>query len=136
MLLLAAGIPAGAAAAGDCGMKHVEKGLWCEKCGAVEKADLDKNGKHTCGEKPKMADLCIAKEYHCDKCNMSQEKAGKCKCGETCKEHTEKALILFKCTGCESAGPSEKEVHHKDKCVKRILKKTCSKSGTAPHATK
>jgi hypothetical protein len=42
--------------------------------------------------------------------------------------------VAFKCEGCEEVLAGSKEFKHKDDCKKKSVKKSCTKSGTPPHA--
>ena len=67
----------GAAAKNDCDCKTLEKGWYCKKCDAlVEKADLDKDGKHSCKEAPAEVKVCVKKYYHAECCGTKAEDAG------------------------------------------------------------
>ena len=43
--------------------------------------------------------------------------------------------MAYTCEGCGESGP-DKEIKHKEDCMKQSVKKHCSKSGTAPHGAK
>lgn len=61
-------LAASAAPRGDCDLKSVEKGIWCNKCEAELSAADAKGGKCAKdGEKTVTAEFCVKKSFACAK---------------------------------------------------------------------
>jgi hypothetical protein len=100
-------------ATGPCDLKRIVKVPWCISCQRelgkddVTAARLCKR----CENKPILTEFCL-------------------KVGET----EDRARISYRCETCKAEADLEAELKHEDGCKPKI-KKICSKSGTAPHAT-
>jgi hypothetical protein len=102
-------------ATGPCDLKKVVKGFWCGSCARELGRDDLRNGVcKKCETKPLQVEFCV--------------KAGP---GE------DRARVTYQCKSCGAASDVESELKHEDGCTQKLtgLKKICSKSGTAPHAT-
>jgi hypothetical protein len=130
---------------GPCDTKQTEKVKWCPKCDKVlEKADIEKDKhKGDCGEAAKEIELCCKKLYACgcggSCCQVEQATPGKCSCNKPLKAKDDKCKVMHECETCGAKGPVAADVQHdeekhKDKKEKK-LKRTCEKSGAAPHST-
>ncbi|MBI2900358.1 MAG: hypothetical protein HYY17_09240 [Planctomycetes bacterium] len=116
----------------SCDLSGAAKGAWCDECNAAaEKADVDKEGNHKCGKKPREAVLCV-KKYYSPKCHPEHVlKAGEKCCGNKGEERLSKARVVVKCTDCQEIG--DKEAAHKEGCKSKKVVKTCTLSGNPPH---
>jgi len=104
-------------ATGPCNLKHVVKVPWCVSCQRELGKDdvLPTKVCKKCENKPLLVEFCV--------------KAG---------EMEDRARVTYKCDSCAATGDLESEFKHEDDCKRKGLgglKKVCSKSGTAPHAT-
>jgi hypothetical protein len=105
-------------ATGPCNLKHLVKVPWCVSCQReLGKDDVLPNKTcKKCENKPLMVEFCV-------------------KAGEGGED---RARVTYKCDGCGATGDLEADFKHEEDCKKKGLgglKKVCSKSGTAPHAT-
>ncbi|HLY09139.1 MAG TPA: hypothetical protein VKW04_07555 [Planctomycetota bacterium] len=104
-------------ATGPCNLKHLIKVPWCVSCQReLAKEDvLPSKVCKKCETKPLLVEFCV-------------------KAGET----EDRARVSYKCDSCAATSDLEAEFKHDDDCKRKGLgglKKVCSKSGTAPHAT-
>jgi hypothetical protein len=105
-------------ATGPCNLKHLLKVPWCVSCQReLGKDDVLPNKTcKKCENKPLLVEFCV-------------------KVGDGGED---RARVTYRCDGCGATGDLEAEFKHEDDCKKKGLgglKKVCSKSGTAPHAT-
>lgn len=105
-------------ATGPCNLKHVVKVPWCVSCQRELGKDdvLPTKVCKRCESKPLLVEFCV--------------KAGDG--GE------ERARVTYKCESCAATADVEAEFKHEEDCRRKGLgglKKVCSKSGMAPHAT-
>lgn len=102
-----------AEATGPCDLKRLIRLPWCVSCQReLAKEDvLPSKLCKKCENKPLMVEFCV-------------------KLGET----EDRARVSYRCEACKAESDLEAELKHEAGC-KPKLKKVCSKSGTAPHAT-
>ena len=100
-------------ATGPCDCKRLIKVPWCVSCQRELGKDdiLATKVCKRCETKPILTEFCL-------------------KVAET----EDRARITYLCEGCKATADLEVELKHEEGC-KPKLKKICSKSGTAPHAT-
>ena len=104
-------------ATGPCDLKRIVKAPWCASCAReLGKDDLlpSKLCKR-CETKPLQAEYCV-------------------KVGDA----EDRARISYKCESCPATAEIESEFKHEADCKPKVgggVKKVCSKSGMAPHAT-
>lgn len=105
--------PVAAEATGPCDCKRLIKVPWCVSCQReLGKDDVTPTKLcKRCENKPILTEFCI-------------------KVGES----EDRARITYLCETCKATADLEVELKHEDGC-KPKLKKVCSKSGMAPHAT-
>jgi len=104
-------------ATGPCDLKRLVKAVWCVSCQRELGKDdvLPSKVCKKCENKPLLVEFCV--------------KAG---------EMEDRARVTYKCDSCAGAGDIEAEFKHETDCKRKGLgglKKVCSKSGIAPHAT-
>ncbi len=105
-------------ATGPCNLKHLVKAVWCVSCQReLAKDDVLPNKLcKKCENKPMSVEFCV-------KSTDGME---------------DRARVTYKCDSCAASADVEAEFKHEEDCKKKGpggLKKVCSKSGTAPHAT-
>jgi len=102
-----------AEATGPCDLKRLVRFPWCVSCQReLAKEDvLPSKLCKKCENKPAMVEFCV-------------------KVGET----EDRARVSYRCEACKAEADLESDLKHEAGC-KPKLKKVCSKSGTAPHAT-
>jgi hypothetical protein len=102
-----------AEASGPCDLKRLVRFPWCVSCQReLAKEDvLPSKLCKKCENKPVMVEFCV-------------------KVGET----EDRARVSYRCEACKAEADLETDLRHEAGC-KPKLKKVCSKSGTAPHAT-
>ncbi|HZE95885.1 MAG TPA: hypothetical protein VE981_02550 [Planctomycetota bacterium] len=100
-------------ATGPCDCKRLVKVPWCISCQRELGKDdiLPTRVCKRCENKPILTEFCV-------------------KVGET----EDRARVTYLCETCKATADLEIELKHEEGC-KPKLKKVCSKSGTAPHAT-
>jgi hypothetical protein len=107
------------ALAGDCDLRTTEPVSYCEKCEKALDKDKIKSGK-------------------CDTCQTPVRKAEYC-VKKTKDGQPDKCLVIYVCEGCGARSPIKAILKHdeaKDKDAKKKgVKRTCEKSGSAPHST-
>lgn len=145
-LLLAAAVallalPAsGQEAKKDCDLAKIEDGKYCPKCRKIlvktdKVNDFDKEGAcKECKSAPETVKLCI-KEWipRCGMHDMQPHEKSCCNSKFCCKVEIVRALVTFKCAGCEAAAASEEAVKHAEKEHEKKIVKSCGNSGTFPH---
>jgi hypothetical protein len=102
-----------AEATGPCDLKKIVKIPWCVSCDR------------------ELAKEDVLPSRLCKKCETKPITV------EFCVKHAEaedRARVSYKCESCGATSAIESELKHESGC-KPKLKKVCSKSGTAPHAT-
>ena len=104
-------------ATGPCDLKRTVKTPWCGSCAReLTKDDVLANKTcKRCETKPLQAEFCVKTA-----------------------EAEDRARVSYKCESCASTAELESEFKHEASCKPKLgggLKKVCSKSGTAPHAT-
>jgi hypothetical protein len=102
-------------ATGPCDLKKVVKVPWCSSCARDLGRDDLRNGVcKKCETKPVQIEYCV--------------KTGT---GE------DRARVTYQCKSCGAASDVEAQLKHEEGCKQTLtgLKKICSKSGMAPHAT-
>ena len=104
-------------ATGPCDVKRIVKAPFCVSCDReLNKDDVLANKTcKRCETKPVMIEYCL-------------------KMGDA----EDRARISYRCDSCSATAELESEFKHEAGCKPKIgggLKKLCSKSGTAPHAT-
>jgi hypothetical protein len=104
-------------ATGPCDLKRLVKVSWCVSCQRELGKDdvLSSRVCKKCENKPILVEFCV-------------------KAGET----EDRARVGYKCDSCAATADIESEFKHEADCKRKGLgglKKVCSKSGTAPHAT-
>jgi hypothetical protein len=104
-------------ATGPCNLKRVSKTPYCLSCAReLTKDDVLPNKTcKRCETKPAQAEFCT-------------------KVGEA----EDRARVTYKCEACPATAEIESEFKHEAGCKPKIgggVKKVCTKSGTAPHAT-
>ncbi len=103
-------------ATGPCDLKRLVKSLWCSSCDRELGKDDVLSSKlcKRCEGKPATVEFCV--------------KAG---------DPEDRARVTYKCESCAATAEIEAEFKHEADCKKKVggLKKVCTKSGTAPHAT-
>ena len=124
-----------------CPVTTVEAGFYCEKCQKVR----DKEDKcNVCDSPVRKVEVCVRKLFECGCggggcCKITAFAPGKCKCGNPTKNRTgpDKAVVQYACPACGASAYAKEEVKHdeeKHKGKKDLTpKRTCTKSGTAPH---
>ena len=127
---------------GPCDVKTTEPAFYCPK---EERKIPDGNAKDgKCandGTEVKKIEMCVKKHYvcACSKacCTDDKPKPGNCKCGKSMQEETDTCMALWACETCGKKAPHQDLVKHDEaKCKdvsKAKYKKTCEKSGKAPH---
>jgi len=103
---------------GPCPATKLEKGWWCAKC-EQELADKD------------------LKAGACAKCETKPARIEYCVRTDPAAKTADRCRIKYVCATCGEASDVESAFKHEDDCKKKTaaLKKVCTKSGTAPHAT-
>lgn len=102
-------------ATGPCDLKKIVKSPWCVSCARdLGKDDIREGLCKKCETKPILIEYCV--------------KAG---------TPEDRARISYQCASCGASSEIEAELKHEEGCTRKGggLKKICSKSGTAPHAT-
>jgi hypothetical protein len=103
-------------ATGPCDLKRVVKTPWCPSCNReLGKDDVRNNLCKKCETKAVQAEFCVK--------------------GRATED---RARVSYKCESCGASAELESEFKHEPDCKAKLgsgLKKVCSKSGTAPHAT-
>jgi hypothetical protein len=104
-------------ATGPCDLKKIIKTPWCPSCNRELGKDdvLPSKLCKKCETKPVQAEFCV--------------KTG---------ENEDRSRVTYKCESCAATSEIESEFKHEAGCKPKLgggLKKVCSKSGTAPHAT-
>ena len=138
VLSLAALVAAAPAPArrGPCDLKSTVKKAWCDTCSAyLSRADVKAGSCPKDKKRVEVREICIKPTYvalcHPNKTGLSPVKC----CGTTYdKPVDDEAPVVFKCDGCMQSAFTI-NVKHAEGCGSRKAKKTCEKSGTAPHAT-
>jgi hypothetical protein len=122
---------------GPCDMKSTEKKTFCPSCAAyVPRGDVKGGSCPKDKTRVETHDICIKSMYvppcHPDKKALSPVKC----CGVLHdKPSPDEARIFFKCDECMEQAFTAGGVKHKETCVAKRTKKTCEKSGMAPHST-
>src|SRR5579859_2267564 len=104
-------------ATGPCDLKRLVKALWCVSCQRELGKDdvLPSKVCKKCETKPLLVEFCV-------------------KPAET----EDRARVSYRCDFCAATADIESEFRHEADCKRKGLgglKKVCSKSGMAPHAT-
>ena len=102
-------------ATGPCDLKKIVKGSWCLSCARdLGRDDIHNGVCKKCEMKPVQIEYCV-----------------KAASGE------DRARISYQCKSCGATSEVESQFKHEDGCTQKLtgLKKICSKSGMAPHAT-
>lgn len=104
-------------ATGPCDVKRIVKAPWCKDCDRELAKDdlLPSRICKKCEKKPVQIEYCV-------------------KMGES----EDRSRISYKCETCAATSEIDSEFKHEADCKAKIgsaLKKVCSKSGMAPHAT-
>jgi hypothetical protein len=102
-------------ATGPCDLKKLVKGSWCVECARdLGRDDLHNGVCKKCEKKPVQIEYCV--------------KTGAAE---------DRARVTYQCKSCGAASDVESAFKHEDGCTQKLtgLKKICSKSGMAPHAT-
>ena len=132
------------AATGPCDLKKVVKVPWCVGCAReIGKDDLRLGACKRCEVKPVNIEYCVktGETYYMAE-GHPETKTDKPftfegKLISVPRADDEKCRAGYLCDSCMATSEVESEFKHKDGCKPKIggLKKVCSKSGTAPHAT-
>ncbi|HLF95033.1 MAG TPA: hypothetical protein VJB14_16310 [Planctomycetota bacterium] len=132
------------AATGPCDLKRIVKVPYCAGCAReLGKDDLRNGICKRCEIKPATIEYCVktGESYYMAE-GRPETKSEKPfvhegKLINIPRAVEEKARVVYRCESCDSTADVESEFKHKDGCKPRIggLKKSCPKSGTAPHAT-
>jgi hypothetical protein len=103
-------------ATGPCDLKKLVRSPWCLSCDReLGKEDVRNNLCKKCENKPVHVEFCV-------KSGMNEDRA----------------RVTYKCESCGATSEFESEFKHESGCKPKLgtgLKKVCSKSGMAPHAT-
>ncbi len=104
-------------ATGPCDLKRLVKAPWCKECDRELAKDdlLPSRLCKKCEKKPLQIEYCV-------------------KVGES----EDRARVSYKCEACMATAEIEADFKHEADCKNKAgstLKKVCSKSGMAPHAT-
>ena len=136
LLSLATALAAAPALRGPCDLKNTVKKAWCPTCSAyLSRADVKAGSCPKDKTRVETRELCVKSTYialcHPNKTGLSPVKC----CGTTYDKPTdEEAPVIYKCDECMQSSLTT-HVKHEESCVSKNAKKTCEKSGTAPHAT-
>jgi len=136
LLSVAALLGAAPVLRGDCDLKSTVKKAWCPTCAAyLSRADVKAGSCPKDKTRVQTRELCVKAMYtalcHPQKTGLTPVKC----CGTTYDKPTDdESPVIYKCGECMESG-STVNVTHASTCVSRKAKKTCEKSGTAPHAT-
>jgi len=135
---------AAADATGPCDCKKLVKVPYCASCAReIAKDDLRTGVCKRCETKPVTIEYCVkAGETYYQAEGHPETRTDKPftfdgKLINTPRTDEDRARISYLCESCMATADVESEFKHKDGCKGKIggLKKICSKSGTAPHAT-
>jgi len=132
------------AATGPCDLKRIVKFPYCSACAReLGKDDVRSGVCKRCEGKPVQIEYCIKTSdvYYRADCHPDKKSDKPVLCDGKlfgvphADEERSRATLL--CESCGQTGDVEAEFKHKDGCKPKLggLKKVCSKSGTAPHAT-
>lgn len=147
-LLTAVSLVAGTAlpgepAKGACSVKTTENAVYCPKEGRDIFAGNVKDGKcANDGTEVAKIEICVQKHYVCacskgGCCTDDKPRPGNCKCAKPLQEEKDTALVIYVCEGCGAKSPVKDLVKHDEekdkKAGKNALKRSCEKSGKAPH---
>lgn len=132
------------AATGPCDLKKVVKSPYCVGCAReIDKEDLRNGVCKRCEVKPVQIEYCVktGDAYYQATCHPEKKGDQPILCDGKLynipRADEDKARIKYLCESCGATAELEPGFKHNDGCKPKLggLKKVCSKSGAAPHAT-
>jgi predicted RNA-binding Zn-ribbon protein involved in translation (DUF1610 family) len=133
-LLAASAVRRASAAGNACDVTTVEKAAYCPVCKKLLEAGEVEGGKHkACGAAVQDVDVCVKAGFECPACKTVTGKAGPCPtCGKTVIPKAIKARVVYRCPKCGHLSDKPGTCPNPP-CGAPELKKTCERSGKAPH---